>query len=131
MSRLYCSAESEDVGTTRRRPLPPSQKLELYEKQKGICPLCELFMVPGKKLIDEHLRWLGLGGTNDFDNRAIVHKACADLKTHGPRGDLARIADAKAQKRAALGFKAPKGRPMPGSRASGLKKRMDGTVVPR
>ncbi|TXN24006.1 HNH endonuclease [Methylobacterium sp. WL9] len=131
MTRLYCSDNSENVGTTRRKPLTASQKLALYDEQKGICPLCGLFMVAGKKLIDEHLRPLGLGGTNDFGNRAIVHEACADAKTHGPRGDIARIADAKAQKRAALGFKTRKGRPMPGSRASGLKRGFDGTVTRR
>ena len=131
MSRLYVCDQPEDVGTTRRKPLTASQKLALYEQQNGICPLCNLFMVPGKKLVDEHLRPLGLGGTNDLGGRAIVHAACADAKTRGPDGDLARIAEAKAQKRAALGFKQPKGRPLPGTVASGLKKGFDGRVTRR
>jgi 5-methylcytosine-specific restriction protein A len=94
-----------DVGTTERKRLTPSQKLKLYELQRGICPLCDQAMRRGEKLIDEHLRSLGLGGTNDLGNRAIAHALCAALKTHGPDGDLARIAKAKAQKRASLGFK--------------------------
>ncbi|GAB6842327.1 hypothetical protein HNR00_003536 [Methylorubrum rhodinum] len=129
---IRCDAVTyEDVGTTPRRPLTPSQKLELYEQQKGICPLCGLFMRPGKRLIDEHLRALGLGGSNDFGNRAIVHEACALAKTHGPTGDLTVIADAKAQKRAILGFERPKGRPLPGTKASGLKRGFDGRVTRR
>ncbi|CAO4179071.1 HNH endonuclease [Methylorubrum populi] len=128
---IRCDApDFEDVGTTRRKPLTPSQKLELYEAQGGICPLCTLPMRPGKRLIDEHLRSLGLGGTNDFGNRAIVHEACAQAKTHGPEGDLARIADAKSQKRSILGFEKPR-RPMPGSKASGLKRGFDGQVTRR
>lgn len=104
---IRCEAVTiEDVGTTPRKPLSPTQKLALHEKQGGICPLCDQPMVPGDRLTDEHLRALGLGGSNAFDNRAMVHTPCALAKTHGPDGDLARIAKAKAQKRAALGFKA-------------------------
>lgn len=97
---------STDVGTTERKRLSPSQKLKLYEMQKGICPLCDTAMRPGEKLIDEHMRALGLGGTNDIGNRAMVHALCAALKTNGPDGDIATTAKAKAQKRASLGFKA-------------------------
>ncbi len=94
-----------DVGTTRRKPLTPSQKLTVYERQKAICPLCNEFMHRGEKLIDEHLRPLGLGGSNDLENRAIVHAICAAIKTNGPDGDLATAAKAKAQKRKSLGFR--------------------------
>ena len=94
-----------DVGTTERKRLSPSQKLKLYEMQKGICPLCETAMRPGEKLIDEHMRALNFGGSNDLGNRAMVHALCAALKTNGPAGDLAMGAKAKAQKRASLGFK--------------------------
>ncbi|CAO4183139.1 HNH endonuclease [Methylorubrum extorquens] len=105
----------EDVGTTPRKPLTAKQKLALHEKQGGICPLCTKPMLPGDKLTDEHLRALGLGGLNAFDNRAMVHTPCALAKTHGPDGDLARIAKAKAQKRASLGFKTAKSRPLQGA----------------
>jgi 5-methylcytosine-specific restriction endonuclease McrA len=105
----------EDVGTTPRKPLTASQKLTLHEKQGGICPLCTKPMLPGDKLTDEHLRALGLGGSNAFDNRAMAHTACALAKTNGPDGDLARIAKAKAQKRASLGFKTQKSRPLQGA----------------
>jgi len=106
----------EDVGTTPRKPLTAKQRLDLYELQKGICPLCGKPILPGQKTTDEHLRALGLGGSNAFGNRAIVHtKPCAFSKTNGPDGDLARIAKAKAQKRASLGFKTQKGRPLQGA----------------
>lgn len=96
---------STDVGTTERKRLSPSQKLKLYEMQKGVCPLCDQPMRRGEKLIDEHMRPLGLGGTNDLGNRAMVHAICAALKTNGPDGDIATTSKAKAQKRKSLGFR--------------------------
>ena len=96
---------SFDVSTTRRKPLTPTQRLKLFEDHKGICALCGLQIRSGEKWIDEHIRALGLGGTNDLDNRAPVHVACANAKTHGPEGDVAKIAKAKRAKMAALGIK--------------------------
>lgn len=92
-----------DVGTTERKRLTPTQRLKLFERHKGICALCGLQIRSGEKWIDEHLRALGLGGTNDDDNRAPVHLACAKVKTN--EEDLPRIAKAKRQKMAALGIK--------------------------
>lgn len=120
----------QDVGTTPRSPLTDRERLELYEAQGGICPLCTRFMVQGEALTDEHLQALGLGGSNDFDNRAIVHRACAEAKTGGPTGDLAMIAQAKRRKRYGLGFVTPK-RPMPGSKASGTTRGFDGLTRDR
>lgn len=92
----------EDVGTTKRKPLTPTQRLKLFEEHGGICKLCGLKII-GKKWIDEHGRSLGLGGSNDNSNRYPVHVACAAVKTHDE--DMPRINKAKAQKKAALGIK--------------------------
>ena len=92
-----------DVGTTERKRLTPTQRLKLFERHKGVCALCGLQIRSGEKWIDEHLRALALGGTNDDDNRAPVHVACAKAKTN--EEDLPRIAKAKRQKMAALGIK--------------------------
>lgn len=98
----------ESVGTTKRKPLTAQQKVKLHEAQKGICLLCERPMVPGEKLIDEHLTPLGLGGSNDLGNRALVHATCAYAKTFGDEGDIAKIAEAKRRKARNLGLVAPK-----------------------
>lgn len=98
----------ESVGTTTRKPLTARQKVKLHEDQKGICPLCDRLMVPGEKLIDEHLTPLGLGGSNDLGNRALVHATCAYAKTFGAEGDIAKIAEAKRRKARSLGLIAPK-----------------------
>lgn len=100
---------TEDLGTTKRKPLTPTQRLALFERHRGICVLCSGKIHAGQPWIDEHLRALGLGGSNDPDNRGPAHAECADAKTHGADGDLARIAKAKRQKMASLGIK-PEGR---------------------
>lgn len=92
---------TEDVGTTKRKPLTPTQRLALFERKKGICCVCGLKICG--KFIDEHWRALGLGGSNDLSNRDIAHPACADIKTR--KQDIPAINKAKAQKKAALGIK--------------------------
>lgn len=91
-----------DVGTTPRKTLTPRERLKLFEEHKGICGLCGLPIMPGDKWRDEHLRALGLGGSNDRGNRAPVHIRCAEVKDGD---DIPRIAKAKRQKMAALGIK--------------------------
>jgi 5-methylcytosine-specific restriction protein A len=93
---------SEDVATTKRKPLTPTQRLALFEAYKGLCCVCGFKIHLGEKWIDEHLRALGLGGTNQWDNRGPAHVKCAEIKTVG---DMAAINKAKAQKRSALGIK--------------------------
>jgi 5-methylcytosine-specific restriction protein A len=92
-----------DVGTTPRKPLTPTQRLKMFEAHGGKCALCGLQIHAGEKWVDEHLRALALGGSNDADNRAPVHVACAAVKTH--QEDIPRIAKAKRQKMAALGIR--------------------------
>ena len=115
-----------DIGTTPRKPLSPTQRLKLFEAHRGICALCSR-PIRGEPWRDEHLRALGLGGGNEVENRAPVHIACAEAKDSD---DLPRIAKAKRQKMAHLGIK-KSSRPIPGSRASGFKKHLDGRVTRR
>lgn len=91
-----------DVGTTSRKRLTPHQRLRLFESHGGKCALCGLPIQAGTKWIVEHLRALGLGGTNDGDNLAPVHLDCANAKT--AQEDMPRIAKAKRQKLRHLGI---------------------------
>jgi len=98
------------VCTTPRKGSSASKKLAMHERQDGICPLCKEPMIGGEKLIDEHMTALGLGGSNDDSNRALVHAHCAYAKTFGRDGDIAVIARAKRQKIHHLGLKESKHR---------------------
>lgn len=97
-----------DVGTTKRKPLTPTQRLKLFEQHKGLCGLCGAQIRAGDGWIDEHIIPLGLGGSNDLANRAPVHVTCANSKTHGSDGDVAKIAKAKRQKMKHFGIERQK-----------------------
>jgi 5-methylcytosine-specific restriction endonuclease McrA len=110
-----------------RKALTPKQRLKLFLEHEGRCCLCHNKIRQGERWIDEHIRPLWLDGTNDWSNRAPAHAACAEQKTAREAKDRAkgrRIAEKH------MGAHKPK-RPMPGSRASRWKRKMDGTVVER
>ncbi len=110
---IRCDAP-EDVGTTPRKALTPTQRLKLFEAHKGICVLCDRKIQAGEAWIDEHLTPLSMGGSNDLSNRGPAHKPCALAKTNGKDGDLAKAAKAKRVKMRFLGIAKPKGRPLQG-----------------
>ncbi|SDQ98480.1 hypothetical protein SAMN05519103_00308 [Rhizobiales bacterium GAS113] len=99
-----------DVGTTPRKPLSPTKRLAIFELRGGICCVCTKPIRAGERWIDEHVRALGLGGSNDDANRDIAHEKCAAIKTR--EEDMPRINKAKDQKKAALGIKAAPSRPL-------------------
>lgn len=71
----------------------------------------------------------GLGGEPTLENCRVLCRPCHDEKTR--REDVPRIAKADAQRNhIVLGIKR-QSRPIAGSRASGLKKKFDGTVERR
>lgn len=77
----------------------------------------------------EHLDPDGLGGEPTLENCGVwCAVPCSSKKTHTQ--DNPRMVKADRVLKAAFGLKA-KGRPMPGSRASGLRKRMNGQVERR
>lgn len=117
-----------DVSTTPRRSMSATRQLRIWETHGGRCYLCGEKIRIGESWEVEHKRALGLGGTDTDDNCAPAHKTCHAPKT---QADTARIAKAKRQKQAALGIKTRKGRPMPGTKASGWKQKLDGTWVRR
>lgn len=116
-----------DVSTTRRRKLSTRDRLRVWEKFGGVCQgPCGRKLSANDKWIAEHPIPLGLGGTDDREVLELWCEWCADNKTHTE--DIPRIAKAKRQKAKHLGIKQPKGRPLPGTKASGIRKRMNGDV---
>lgn len=117
---------TEDVGTTARGHLSTRRKLGIWEREKGLCMMCSTRLQPGK-FIYEHVRALELGGTDTDDNIRLTCLPCAGVKT---KDDHRRAAKAKRVKVKALGLKKSKN-PLPGSKGSKWKRKMDGTVVRR
>lgn len=92
------------IGTTKRERLTARQALSMLEAYDHKCALCGLPIDPLKPWIDEHLRALGLAGSNAFKNRAPACVPCAEAKT---KDDMARINKAKDQKAKHYGLKPP------------------------
>lgn len=108
-----------------RKSLSQKRRAEIVLAQGGRCPECGNKLQPGHFEFD-HIQALEHDGDNAADNwRAICTSPCHKLKTkadHQARGKRDRLI---------VGGRQRKGAPMPGSRASGLKKHMDGSVSRR
>jgi 5-methylcytosine-specific restriction enzyme A len=109
-----------------RKQLSARARRKLFDAVRGMCCVCGL-PIGYKPWVVEHIIPLSMGGADDEANRAPAHLTCARIKT----AEEAPVrAKADRQRAAHVGAKAPR-RPMPGSRVSGLKKKLDGTVVKR
>lgn len=106
-----------------RRSFSFKKRAEICLRQSGKCG-CGEKLQPGRYEID-HIAALIHGGSNDDDNLRAICLDCHKAKT---RKDVQGRAH---HDRIAAGGKQRKGPPMPGSRDSGLKKHMDGTVSRR
>jgi len=117
------------LTTHKRKPLTTRERIELFRAHNGVCCICGGKINVGETWWDEHERALALGGTNDADNRGPAHEICARAKT---KKDMQMIAKAKRLEAKHFGAKsARKGAPIPGSKASGWKRKLDGTTERR
>jgi 5-methylcytosine-specific restriction protein A len=118
----------EWVGATDDAKIPPRVKLRVFYRHKGICHVSGRKIAPGEKWDIEHVIALCNGGRHAESNLAPA------LREKHPEKTKADMAEKKINNRVRmkhLGIRKRKSRPMPGSRDSGIKKRMDGTVERR
>jgi 5-methylcytosine-specific restriction protein A len=109
----------------KRTPLNLRQKEVLWAKQSGLCAVekCRRPLKHGD-FEDDHWTPLHLGGTNELSNRRLICRVPCHREKTAAESKL----QAKA-KRLKYG-RTKSGRPMPGTKASGIRKRMNGTVEP-
>jgi 5-methylcytosine-specific restriction protein A len=97
-----------------------------WDRCGGRCEGCGSSLQPGRFTYDHRIAdWLG--GDNSLENCNVLGFCCDKPKTANDQGVIAKVKRIRDRRIGALTSK----RPMPGSRASGFKKRMDGTVVRR
>lgn len=113
----------------KRRSVTVAYLVALFKAKNGVCHICGGKIQPGEGWDRSHVIPLALGGADDATNEDVAHRKCHRDLTAAV--DVPNIAKAKRREAAHLGIRKPKGRPMPGSRASGLRKKMDGSVVRR
>ncbi len=108
----------------KRKPLSRLARVRIFDSTGGACCICSL-LISDKRWIVEHRKPLWLGGADAETNMAPAHERCAIEKTTSEAPVKAKT---DRQRAAHLGIRRRQGRPMPGTRASGIRKRMDGTV---
>lgn len=111
-----------------RRSLSTRDRARIFAKHDGQCHLCGGKITVGERWEVSHDTPLELGGADDDSNMAPAHYKCHRAIT--AEVDIPRIAKAKRREAIHTGAKRTS-RPIPGSRASGLRKRMNGEVERR
>lgn len=107
-----------------RRSISDTERTRIFLAHQGVCAVCGGKIV-GKAWDLDHGRALALLGDDTEDNLYPVHRSpCHREKT---KADVARIAKAKRNETRQLGAHRSRS-PLPGSRASGIRKRMNGQV---
>ena len=114
----------EWIGKTDDSPIPPRVKLRVFEHHNGICHRSGRKIRPGELWQCDHIVALVNGGEHRESNLAPILLDEHKIKT---AEDVALKAKINRKKAYHLGLK-KKSRPIPGSKASGLKKGFDGIV---
>ena len=118
---------TEWIGRTDDSDPPQSCKLRIMDKQKERCNTCGVSFDVKVKAQFDHVTPLWLAGENRETNLQALCPPCHGKKTATEatvRGKVNRLRSAKVEAK-------KKGRPMMGSKASGWKKKMDGTLERR
>lgn len=110
-----------------RREFPTKVKVAAFKRADGHCESCGAKLYPGKTHYD-HVIPDALGGEPVIENCEVLCTNCHGAKTAVQ--DIPRIAKAKRGEAKHLGARQSRN-PMPGSRASRWKRKMDGSVVRR
>lgn len=113
------------VGATDDTAAPPRVRLRVFEREQGRCHRCGRKIGPADKWILEHLTALINGGKNSEDNLGCTCEWCLPLKN---ADDMAIKSKGYAVRLRAAGIKTTKGRPLAGTKASGIRRRMNGKV---
>jgi 5-methylcytosine-specific restriction enzyme A len=115
----------EWIGATDDQAIPPRVKLRIFEKALGRCKGCGLTIRAGTVPAYDHIIALVNGGENRERNIQLLCQPCHAPKT---KADVAKKSLVYRKKAKHLGIRLRKSRPIPGSKASGLKKGFDGIV---
>lgn len=114
----------------RRRHIGERERARIFLAHDGICHICGQKIDAGRERYQiDHIIPLEMGGEDGGDNLAPAHEACHTRKT--AQQDVPNIRKAQRQERRSMGIAKQSRNPLPGSKKSRLKRKLDGTVVDR
>jgi len=113
---------------TRRR-MSPTRRARIFQAHGGVCHICGQVIDGTRERWDaDHVIALEISGDDSDDNLRPAHEACHRAKSD--KQDAPTIAKAKRVAGKHSGAHRPRSR-LPGSRGDKIKRKIDGTVVPR
>lgn len=118
----------EWIGKTDDTPIPQRVQDRVCAKSNDACVTCSRRVGGKLKPEIDHTIPLILGGKNRESNLQLLCNECHGLKTKRDVKIKAKVARVRQKD---LGIRKTSSNPMPGSKASKFKKRVDGTVVLR
>ena len=107
-----------------RRTLSTTDRAKIFAAAEGHCHICGATIQAGQRWQADHIIPRALTGRDDLAVFGPAHEKCHLVKT---KRDVAVIAKAERIRNKFTGDFRTR-HPMPGSRASGRRRRMDGTV---
>lgn len=112
----------------KRKRLTAAQRERVLDDAGRVCHLCGGRIQAGEAWDVSHVIALEAGGTDEPANTLPAHRTCH--RQHTSEHDAPLIAKTRRQRQKHLGIKRAT-RPMPGSKASPWRKRLDGSVQRR
>lgn len=113
----------------KRVRITGKMRADIFMRHGGICHLCSMKVVPGEEWDVSHEIPLEAGGKDDDSNWLVAHRKCH--RHHTATVDAPMIAKVKRIHQRHIGAKLKSRNPLPGSKHSKFKRKMDGTVVRR
>ena len=111
-----------------RRRISTRERVDIFNRNGGVCHLCNLRIDAGQEWDVSHDTPLELGGDDEGDNLKPAHRRCH--RHHTATVDVPVIRKAQRKEARHLGAKQSRN-PLPFGRNSKLKRKLDGSVVKR
>jgi 5-methylcytosine-specific restriction enzyme A len=117
--------------TKARKRLTDQQRAKLFLDRGGKCHNCTRVIRAGEEWVAEHLQSLSTGGGNEPENWGLTCCNCLPAKNAADAKIAAKARHVATAHLVPTSQRQKLGRPMPGTKASGLRKRMSGEVERR